>query len=378
MMPNIPAQALFNACFDGDAAAVSRLLPAGGTSLDLSGPHFQHPDDKSTPLIAAALYGHTSIVRMILERAPNTTVDFVGAHGVTALLLAARYHHVDIVRLLADCGANLNYTGQRGSTPLHLAVGPLQPGVHPCHPEPHGARQLATVRALLQSGADTLTPPPSSGAPATRLNSTLPPKDPCALTHGLIRLNDYVHTPSLAARGPVDDAGETPLCIACGLGNAEVAVALLDAGADIDFGTPLRHGHTGFTPLMFAAQTNHASIAELLLNRGADGTKKATRTTRRDDAGSTALDILRRRADGDPDSAETFAVLRMWCCSMCGITSSGLSAMTPGGAQRLKRCASCPARGPCAHYCGKECQRADWVAWHRGECAEVRRVRQAA
>jgi hypothetical protein len=36
-MPHIPAQALYCACWDGDAAAVSRLLPAGGTRLNLSG-----------------------------------------------------------------------------------------------------------------------------------------------------------------------------------------------------------------------------------------------------------------------------------------------------------------------------------------------------
>jgi hypothetical protein len=40
-MPNIPAQALIEACFRGDAAAVSTLLPVGGTRLNLSGPRFQ-------------------------------------------------------------------------------------------------------------------------------------------------------------------------------------------------------------------------------------------------------------------------------------------------------------------------------------------------
>ena len=44
----------------------------------------------------------------------------------------------------------------------------------------------------------------------------------------------------------------------------------------------------------------------------------------------------------------------------------------------LKRCGSCPAHGPCAQYCGTGCQRADWVARHRGECAEARGLRQAA
>jgi len=30
-MPHIPAKTLISACWDGDAATVSRLLPAGGT-----------------------------------------------------------------------------------------------------------------------------------------------------------------------------------------------------------------------------------------------------------------------------------------------------------------------------------------------------------
>jgi len=59
-MPPIPAQALLNACQAGDAAEVSKLLPAGGTRLNLSGQAFQdHQVDKSTPLILAAWHGHT-------------------------------------------------------------------------------------------------------------------------------------------------------------------------------------------------------------------------------------------------------------------------------------------------------------------------------
>ena len=100
----IPAAALFNACQAGDAAAVSRLLPSGGTRLNLSGQAFQDPDHKSTPLIAAAMNGHTEIVRMILERALNTSVDYVDAPGATALLMAAAYRHADIIQLLVDRG----------------------------------------------------------------------------------------------------------------------------------------------------------------------------------------------------------------------------------------------------------------------------------
>jgi hypothetical protein len=98
------------------------------------------------------------------------------------------------------------------------------------------------------------------------------------------------------------------------------------------------------------------------------------------DAGSTALDIARTRADaGGEDFAETLAVLRLMCCNTCGMTTAGcLSSTTPGVERHLKRCARCPARGPGAHYCSKACQRADWAPRHRGECAKARQGQQAA
>ena len=160
-MPNINAQALFNACVVGDAAAVSRLLPVGGTPRNLSGPRFQCPDDtKSTPLIAAAMGGHTDIVRMILERAPNTPVDDAVATRATALMGSALYHHADIIRLLAARGANVNAESQGGRTPLRLAVGRINPNASHRDPDPDGAWQIATVRALLRLGAGTLPPAP--------------------------------------------------------------------------------------------------------------------------------------------------------------------------------------------------------------------------
>jgi hypothetical protein len=123
---------------------------------------------------------------------------------------------------------------------------------------------------------------------------------------------------------------------------------------------------------------NHAGLAKLLLKRGADGTKKIADTCKGIDAGSTALDIARLNDDNYSDCAETFAVLRKRCCSTCGVTSPGLCAMTAGEEQHLKRCGDCPARGSRARYCSQDCQRADWVTRHRGECAEARRAREGA
>jgi hypothetical protein len=170
-MPTISAEALYNACVHGDAAAVSRLLPAGGTRLNLSGPAFQAHSNKTTPLIVAATRGHTEIVRMILERAPNTAVDYADASGATAAIMAAQCHHGHIVRMLADRGANLNVTSQPGVTPLRLAVGTINPDdAQQRDPDPDGARQLATVRALLRLGAGTFPPPQLPPSRATLLS----------------------------------------------------------------------------------------------------------------------------------------------------------------------------------------------------------------
>ena len=79
-------------------------------------------------------------------------------HGAKA---AALYHHADIIRVLADRNADMNLmTSQWRTTALSLAVmpDPADPDPRappPRDPDPDGARQLATVRALLRLGAGT-------------------------------------------------------------------------------------------------------------------------------------------------------------------------------------------------------------------------------
>ena len=161
-MTNINPEALYNACVAGDAALVGRLLPAGGTPRNLSGQHFQCrvQSFKFTPLMEAAARGHTQIVRMILQRARNTTVDHVSAIGFTALSMAAQYHHAGVLRVLADHGANVHFATGRGDTALGLAVRKVPLDGRPRDPDPDGTRTFTTVRALHQLGAGTSRPPP--------------------------------------------------------------------------------------------------------------------------------------------------------------------------------------------------------------------------
>lgn len=73
-------------------------------------------------------------------------------------------------------------------------------------------------------------------------------------------------TPALASAR--DDHGATPLHLAAWKGHAEIAVALLEAGADVT--AQWNDDHIGGTPLHAAAHGNQRAVAELLLQHGSD------------------------------------------------------------------------------------------------------------
>jgi ankyrin repeat protein len=77
--------------------------------------------------------------------------------------------------------------------------------------------------------------------------------------------------PSLAQAREED--GSTPLHHAAWKGHAEVAVLLLDAGADVNARN--ENGHYGGTPLHAAAHGNQRAVAEVLIARGADLTAQS-------------------------------------------------------------------------------------------------------
>jgi len=194
---------------------------------------------------------------MILERAPNTSVKYANARGITAQLLAALYHHVDILRLLADRGANVNLANQRRCTPLRFAVAQMMsPNGLPRDPDPDGTRQVATVKALLQLGADTLPPR------ALRIRP---------------RQGDRRH--------PGRRRGH----------RLRRVVGRLHAA----------HVRRGREP-------SDAGLAKLLLKRGADGAKRTIQAAGGHAAGSTALDIARKRRNA-PTTLPTMR--RRWRCS---------------------------------------------------------------
>ncbi|GAA6059601.1 hypothetical protein JCM10212_005100 [Sporobolomyces blumeae] len=131
----------------------------------------------NTALIGAATTGNLEIVQMLIGAGADVTA--ANDKGVTALHYAASKGHVNVGRLLIEKGADINARDKANQLALHRAA---------------TTGSLPFVHLILAS-----------------LSPTKPEKP---------RLN-------LA-----DRAGNTPLHLAIESGHAEVAVALIEAGAD--------------------------------------------------------------------------------------------------------------------------------------------------
>jgi len=186
----VPPLAL--ACTNGSIAIVKLLLEAGADSnVTLKG--------GETPLMLAARSGNVQVVKALL--AYEARVDARERHGQTALMWAAAEGNTAVVRTLMDVGADINASLDSGLTPFFLAV---------------REGRLETVRMLLATGIDVNAPVKrpgnAPGAGGTSYSRTI-------------------------------GKGTSPLLLAIWNGHFELAMALVEAGADPN------DVRSGFTPL---------------------------------------------------------------------------------------------------------------------------------
>src|SRR5437764_5402560 len=189
----VPPLAL--ACTNGNAAIVKLLLQAGADANAKT-------KGGESVLMLAARSGNVVAVKALLARdaIPNARERL----GQTALMWAAAEGQTAVVRALIDVGADIDATVDSGFKAFFFAVR-----------EGH----LDTVRAFLAAGADVnaMTERPQGGAGRGGRGGVRPG----------------------AFRAPAT----TPLAIAVLNGHFELAIALVDAGADPN------DVRTGFTPL---------------------------------------------------------------------------------------------------------------------------------
>ncbi len=183
---------LAEACTNGNAAIVKLLLEGGAdANATMKG--------GETVLMLAARSGNADAVKALLARGAKH--DARERHGQTALMWAAAEGNTAAVRELIAAGADIKATLDSGFTPFFLAV---------------REGRLDTVREFLNRGID--------------VNATVqrPENAPRSNAASYVR--------------PVD-RGTSPLLIAVQNGHFELAIALIDAGADPN------DARSGFTAL---------------------------------------------------------------------------------------------------------------------------------
>ena len=109
--------ALLNAAREGQVES-ARLLLKAGAYVDGRG-------STMSPLAAAALRGHTTLVRLLVRNEAN--VNAVGENELSALMNAVKLNRLGVVEVLIEAGANTRALDRAGDNLLAVAVS----GNHP-------------------------------------------------------------------------------------------------------------------------------------------------------------------------------------------------------------------------------------------------------
>lgn len=261
---------LAQACTNGNAAIVKLLLEAGAdANAALKG--------GETALMLAARSGNAEAVQALLDRGadPNSRER----HDQTALMWAAAEGHADVVRALLEGGADLNASLDSGFTPFLFAV---------------REGRLDVVKEFLAAGVDVnAMMQPAEGKRSPRTSPLLlavqnahyelaialvdAGADPNDVRTGFTPLHMI---PGVRKPDSSDASDGAPPRGAGSLSSADFVREIVKRGADVNFrlaegtrklpGTSSLIETSGSTPLLFAADRSDVPLMRLLLELGAD------------------------------------------------------------------------------------------------------------
>jgi ankyrin repeat protein len=264
---NRPVEKLIGMAMEGNNAEVAHAIEIGVEIDELgAGGH--------TALMAAAYYGHKSVVKTLLEAGANPNLlsddDRLG-NGMTALMLTAgsffANNRQSIAKLLLANGADVNQQGLGGKTAIVYAA-------------LAGAGYRECVEVLIAAGADldlrddrghTVLTMVAAAENYQMLNLLI---QAGASTAGL----ESIQLIQAASSGNIDrvrsllsskvnldlDRGAA-IGKAAAAGHTEIVELLIRAGANVNLSD-----RAGFTPIASAAYAGYGDIVRLLVDAGAD------------------------------------------------------------------------------------------------------------
>ena len=116
------ATTLYEAAVDGDEKKVEKTKESLRKNGQISANVVGKDTNKRTALMAAAFWGHTAIVELLLRDAPGINVDAADVDGVTALMHASYKGNVGAAIVLLEAGADADATALDGETALMFAA----------------------------------------------------------------------------------------------------------------------------------------------------------------------------------------------------------------------------------------------------------------
>ncbi len=346
--PRGPRIKLHEAAFYGSTERLLALLSDGSIDVDQGNPQFWG----CTPLMMASMQGHSSAVRILLNKSANLSKE--ADNGFTALHCSAEGGHLAVTKMLVEARADLEAATDAGDTPLHLAA---ERGHHEvmsvlieAGANPNNSRRLAratplfmaaqnghkdAVKVLLRGKANPLLTRtnPKSGVLAVPLDIAAQSghfevvrelvqqvgAEGCGGASGgfnalrLAATNQHVDVMSvLADAGVVDDG--TALAAAAARGR-ELSIKFLLQQRRNDEAAYVNYDMDGVTPLLCAMSFLGVSspsprITRLLIDAGADATSAVRVTKNNGEVGyhETPLDLatvmLREKGIAGKDATE--------------------------------------------------------------------------